>query len=886
MHSWTYSFSDYMISVLAAVIGVIGVSITGYIFMTESIRSLGDSDPYKKSVADRSRSRIYSYLVAILLLSIATVALCVVCYQTGEAIDDLADIFAVLVSILFTYILVMSIWLDMRMMNFNGGLENNAEYRLGVLKTLFNTKPLVIRVDSEEYNNLVAKRKTGNMEDFTENHDISFNIPSNTGSGNSDVTTIPLESSGFRLKNRVRDQSEYNQIFYIIHGYDDNILFTDKKESWFPRRHSYILNRWSIIGYCDIHDEFDVYDVFHVFECIESILCKAIDTDAPVINKSEHSKLGSALSKNTPYRVEAGMVDDIISLYFIIKEFRDNYMVRFENDYNSICPKSTEFDELPTVRSGPGECVGLVNYKTSDRKLSSKVEERIARAQTHLSKSDSTDRLSYMQAVSPFVFLLRYELSKKLAGTRIAAVNLNGYDFSYGDLEGTILRGSMLADTMLYETNLKKADLAKCDLSGAVFDHCTAYSVDFGESVFSNTLVEKTPLEGSIFDRASITGSVFPNLNMKGCSFADASIVNTAFENSRLTNSLFRGARLIESKVHNCLLSDSGMSGISISESIIDDCDLSGADFGSASVSTSTIRNGTFIRALFNNADLTSDLIVGSDFSNALCANVNFTGTQILSANFDSASINNANFTHTYVGPYGLDPESEWPSRDDKLFDEYDRVKQKLMTIERAKGGSDGNLSFLCGMATGKQDLQGDVLAHISSFTNTLAQSCIFSDAELFQCRMHGALLNHSGFTNTRIIRCCFQNASLVGTVFTDVLAEKCSFTNASFDTAQISNTRFSECTLHNVSFAGTSITQCAIADSDMADTSFAESSIINCRFSNLENIGASIFRGTLINLTLDDCEVCGRRMTGFFDTVEDLKREYEKGRSAKGASE
>lgn len=866
VYSWTGSFSDYMISILAAVIGVIGVSITGYIFMSESVRSLGDSDPYKKSVADSVRSSIYSGLRLILIASIFEIVLCVVSMVDPK---DLTDLEALIASILFTYILFFSICLDLIMMNFNEGLTTSASGRLKYLRLLFNTKPLIIRVDSEEYNGMVTKKKTGNMEDFTEDYDISFNL--------NDVSTIPLEPRNNIIGNNLvtnnskkRSSDPNNQIFFIVHGSDDNILFYEKKywkdrpiSLWISRH--YNLNRWAIVGYRDIHDDFDVYNVFHVFEYIEKILCKVIDSKASVVNKSENNKLGSALSRGAPYRAEAGMVDDIITLYYMIREYRDNYMVRFEEDYNTIRPYTKDIDGLPTLIIRDDECAGLINCKEEDE----------SKSQAHTDTEPELDRLSYMQAVSPFVFLLRYELSKKMSGLELSDLALNGYDFSYGLMNGTILKNSMLMDTLFYNTSMNGIDLGRCDLTGSTFSRCSAVASYFGDAVLSNILIEETPLEESIFDRAAITGSVFPNLNMKGCAFSGAAIVNSAFDNVRLTNSSFFDSKVISSRLKNCLMNDSKLVSISVSESMIDNCDLSGSNAGNSSISASSIVDSRLIRTNLSQSNLTSNLILNCDFSISQCQFINFTGSQILAATFNSASLNKSNFTHVYIGPYKLNLKSSWPVRDSEIYDEYNNVQQKLKTIELEHTG-DGNVK-LKDLTKRTMNLQTEVIARISSFSNALAEKCIFSDSELFQCRMHGALLNGSSFTNTKLLNSCFQNASLTNTMFTDVLIHGCSFTNASFDGALIANTKVKNTIMHNASFAKCNFTQCTIADSDMDNTSFDGSTIINCSFINVENIGKTIFNSTISNLNLQECTVVNVKITGRFENIASLKAEYDK---------
>ena len=871
LYSWTGSFSDYMISILAAVIGIIGVSITGYIFMTESVRSLGDSDPYKKSVADAVRSRIYSQLCVILLFSIGEIILCVIFIDA----DEISNIEATVVSVMFSYILLFSIWLDLRMMNFNRGLVNSAKTRLDHLKVLFNTKPMVIRLDSEEYNNMIAKKRTGNMEDFTEDHDKSFQIKAYKGNSadkkDNEIATVPMNPLfQFHIHSVQQDRPSdpAYQIFYVIHGRDDNILYS--QSSIWTRLKSlnlstqYVLNRWSIIGYCDIHDEFDVYNVFHVFESIEKILCRSIGTESPVINKSDNMKLSSTLSKGTPYRAEAGMVDDIISLYYMVREYRDNYMVRFEEDYDIDEPSTIKFPDLPMLNLLSHECPGVINFRKHDG-LSTEVER--------MESSDNAS-LSYMQAVSPFVYLLRYELSKKMSRLELSDLSLNGYDFSYGILDGSILKGSMLMNTVFYITSMNGIDLGKCDLTGSTFTRCSAIASYFGDAVLSNVLIEKTPLEESVFDHASITGSVFPKLNMKGCAFSNAAIVNSAFDDTRLTNTSFLGSKIISSRLNNCLMCDSKLISVSLSESMITNCDLSGSNIGKSSMSTSTIVNSRFIRTNLSESILTSDMILNCDFSSSLCQMIDFTGSQLLSVKFNSASLNKSNFTHAYIGPYELHPRSKWPVRDNELYDEYNNVQQKLKNIGNAQELKSKEMNREIKSAI---NLQTEVLSHISSFLNSLAQQCIFSDSELFQCRMYGTLLTGSSFTNTKLTDSCFQNSSFAETKFTDVLVLGCSFTNASFDGALIANTMFRNTIMHDASFAKCNLTQCRIADSDMDNTSFEGSTLINCTFYNVENLSNTIFHSTISNLVLDSCRIGDIRIKGTFDNVDMLKAEYDR---------
>ncbi len=768
----------------------------------------------------------------------------ILCIDYGNSVPNIVTLALV---VFFAIIMMSSIWLDIQMMSFNRSLTLRAKKNLERFKTKLTYKPLVIRVDSEEYNVMVIGKKKGGMENFIEDHDRPFvDYKDNL------VLSENIIFSDSYLKNNYTSRT--TSMFYFIHGYDDNVLYNKSKNirDSLNLVRKYRVNRWSIIGYCDIHDEFEVYDVLHVFDNIEQILCRICGTSGRVLEKSDHNNLSSALSHGASFRVEAGMVDDIVELYFMIREYRDNYMVRFEDDYNSVSPSFKKFLDLPVVYVGDKECVGLVNYRTHDPN------------DKQPKSNEDSRRLMYLEAVSPFVFLLRYVLSKKLSNMDISQLNLENYDFSYGIMNDIACRDSMLKNVLFYNTLLSSADFTNSNMSASIFRYCDCTGITFIGANMSNVVFDKTLFQSALFDRSLLSSVVCPEINFHNSSFVESSIFESDFNNCRITNSSFDRAQLTSSSMDDCLLSNSSMSNAIISETSFNKCDFSGCVMPELTVTTSYLRDCDFTKGMMSRSGLMSDILIMCDFSNSQCDSVNFTGSQLLDVVFDSAIISNSNFTRVYLGPYGLEPSNEiWTRRDQKLCDEYNDVRQKLRNLI--------GIIDVSGQLDNTPNLQDRLYSRISSFSNTLAEKCVFSDAEISLSRFYGTIFNGSNFTNSAILKCTFENASFSEGQFTDVKLSECNFTNASFNHTLVANSLFDSSQIRDASFIGSSIIQTTFLNCDLQSTAFSGSTITNCSFINVENISSTILNSELSELVLENCTIDGYHISGIFSNVQSL---------------
>ncbi len=832
----TISTAEQMVYIGSSILAISGVSITGYIFLIESVRRLGETDPQKKSVADQLKSDIFDDLKIQFFI---TIILAVSAALLAADIPGNEYMAAVPVGVL-TGVLIWAIYLDMEMMNFQNLLPSKAKGHLDEMRRELSRKRLVVRLDSQEYADLVGSKYGEGVNDFVEVYDY---VDGTSGKG--DVMSI--------------------------RGMDDNYMYkADRKKG---QRE---IVPWSVVGINNlISADFEVRDVLPIFEDMEKILCKITGVEGKVLTEVNRTKLVSSLNTGTSYRMEAGIIDDIDHWYFEIKRYRDYYMVAFENIEPA--PDSKDIPDCLHLPVGDDECVGIINH-----------EPEAPESSRRRTVTSDPMGLEYLRTVTPFVYLMRYELCKKLDNMDISGLSLSYFDFSYGNMRKSVLKDSVLMGCTFFATDLSNADISGCDLTDADFKMVNCNGLDLSRSTLDNIVFDECQMNGSQFIRTSLSRIVFPRLVMDGSTFEGASVFDTYFKNCKINNASFRDSKIISGRFADCLCADSDLRSVTISESTISGTDMHGGNLSGSMISTATIKNCNFIKAVFDSSIMTSNMVVNCDFSNTQCSGINFTGTQFLAVSFESSKLSGSNFTRVFVGSLGIRPrDSLWCSYDEAVRGDYLDIYEAANVVRTQNSESIGGEwekaeASAMDKAVESASLMSGIKRNQSVFDHVEAVGCLFSEFEAANASMFGAILDRSVMIGMRTSCITLENSSMNGVTVMNSAFRDSNFRNASMEGASLTATTFANCVIRGASLPSAIFSNCTAVSCDFKDTSFEGVSLIDCEFRGVRGLDATLAKSNCSSLTLKGCYLSDDigagdvRLDGTFNNSEELARYLE----------
>ena len=273
------SLDNLFILLSSTVIALVGVSITGYIFLTESLRSIRESNPRYYTAANEYQQMIFKRLMQTFAIGIVLVVLyALVAYyldslmglQTDVGLRTLVMALSVLSFIVF---LCISIHYDLQMMSIDSGIDSKAREILDKKRGELESRPLVVRLNPEEFKELTRPDAAGRRE------------------------FVPVH---------LHDGIDYPGLIYGIKGKDSaRIDWTNKT----PEEHLKV-------AYRDMVDEFESNRVISVFDDIERILCRMAGTNSETLGETDRKRLDSILGVGNGRMSESGIANDIIDYYY------------------------------------------------------------------------------------------------------------------------------------------------------------------------------------------------------------------------------------------------------------------------------------------------------------------------------------------------------------------------------------------------------------------------------------------------------------------------------------------------------------------------------------------------------------------------------------------
>ena len=749
--------SDIILLLSSSVVALIGVSITGYIFSSESLRKHTDDDYKYIYAAEKHKKNILSKLkgqfsVAVLLIVLFTVA---AHFDMDEFISPF--MFSVLM-FFFTSFTIWSLSLDVRMMDVDAGLQIAARNILNEEWERLDKGDLIININPLEY-----------ME-----------LAKNTGlSGNYDLTR----------ECNVEDKH------YIIRG------FRGKEAQKIGERS----DRDKTYLYRDMMDEFSPELALSVFEGIEKIICKIAEVSTDELHANDRKRLEAALGVGTGRKEDKGISDDIVDYYFMLAKYRDNFFI--------IETERAEEENIARQRIFSKHCC-TGNLDADISSLSDTVSKP-----KHTRTGQITD-YEYIYCMTPYIYVLRYELCKKLSGMDITNLNMASFDFSYGNMKKVLLNNTLLMESSFYSCNLSGANLSGCDLTDALFKYANCEDADFTHSKLSNNSFTKVVMHGAKFIGAELSNCLFPSIAGTGSNFEEASLVNCRMSRCNFPDSNFYRANIVMGNLEGTIFKDADMSKTKIASCNITDCNMYGCNFTDSTINFSTIKDTGFMISKYEDSEMSSNILIRDSFDNCQMKGVNFTGSQMFSCSFNSTQVSNCDFTKAMIMPYRIDK---------KVRRDYRKLIREGVVLL----GKDGRHSVMAD--------------DINDFTNAFMKECLYTDAIIKYSDFTYAIMQRSIVSNTIYEYCLFSYGNLMDMYFAD--------------------SRISNCLLNYTTLADTSMTSCVFRScnfnsASMKNVTITGSSLIGCMFGNMDVKGLKI-----IDTTIEDTD-----LTGLLDNMKDVK--------------
>jgi|GEM_PF-3799255 len=560
-----------------------------------------------------------------------------------------------------------------------------------------------------------------------------------------------------------------------------------------------------VIAYRDMADEFDVESSLTVFEGIESIVCRLTGASGS-LRDDERKMIEAVLGVGSGRKEDSGMCNDIVDYYFDISKFRNNLFV--------VTKKETEQATYEKALDPPAD----VSFCSDKLNIEPEKAEKPADPDTEKTT------LEYLGSVTGAIYVLRYELCKKLEGRTLSNMNLSDFDFSYGVLRKCILDDSVLLKSSFYCCDLTGANLIGCDLTDAVMENSNCTETNLARSKIRNATFKGSRLNGVVLDGAAVSNCVFPRNNGKGITLQSSSVVDTLFTRCHFPDSDMSKSSLIMNLFEECTFKDCDVSRAKISSCNVHGCDFYGSDFTGSTLNFTTVKRTNFMMSKFENVEMTSDILMENLFINCQMKKVNLSGTEIFTCSFNSAQISDCDFTRTMIMTLGLQDKTK------QLFNDIDSISESI-------------------------PLGGNSPKGMNDFTNSFMNGCLFTDTILTYSDLRFAILQNSIFSHALVENCLMDNCNMMDQYIAESDFLKVSLKCATFHASRFTKCGFANCSFETADLSGVTVTEssfdyCTINNADLKDTKLISTTWIDCDMTYIINNMESYF----VDITLREC--------------------------------
>lgn len=790
---------EYYSIVLSSVLAVVGVSITGYIFLIEYLRRLKTDRPICKDVADKFREMIFRYLFAMFIFGLILGSICavfLVVYGDTDPSESWKKPVRMITLGAFIAFLYVTIRVDMAMMHVEGGIDNLLDKERKIAcNAIRHDTDLIVRLSSEEYKEMI------DSPEF--------------------VPGIP----------EVSYNGKYDMISFIRGSDTEDMRISEGGDI--------VRNNTNIVGYRDNRDEYDVRNVLNIFSDVELLLCRVMDVEGDSV--PENVSVSTVLSSTNTQSNEIGLANDIEWYYGKIRKYRDYYILSHEYSLRKRRGDSKSKGSLKNFEDEKGKCIisgpwFLAGDVKADKDLPGDVSFENWREE--------------LRDITPYVFLLRYELSKKLSRRNISGVMLPGYDFSYASMNSTLLKDSYLAGVSFFSTDLTSANLSGSNLREADFKHSVCDGTSMRNCDLYNSSFADCIMPGAILAEASINNCLFPGIAMNNCDFHGALLLDCIFKDCNLSGSSFLDAMINKTCIEGCSVLNCDIKHSGISDCIFRDSTFNGSLFMKSSINRSSLIMSTFINSKLTESEMSALMILRTNFSNSEMQRINFTETQILAAKFKSSRLDESVFNKSSIGSYEMPPS-------DRNIMKLDHSKR--MTVREYAKSFEGEEAMAEVVATriGLDNL-------ITTMDHASLRKCHFIETDISCTSICFAILEQVEFNKATISHSSFESSDMQNAVIINSRIDNCNMDNISFNGSSLTDVTIRDCTMINCNMTGCSLSDVTLERVDLENTSLTRTRIVGCVFDNVMGLDYYLLKDVdvLYNVRIVNCyDIKGNRI-------------------------
>jgi len=731
----------------SSIIALIGVLVTGFIFLSENLRGIVGSNPAYEYISEATREYVVKRLVIISIVSIVAsmifVMMIVLPYSSEDEagwIKTVAGIISLdmgigfktsifflrwFLSAVFLMIFEASLYYSFKMIKMVDTMDWYADIKIAEHDREMS-RPIIVTLDGEEYNKMAA----------------------------SDVIRDDPATGVERIAKPGKDGREFVSFKTVkgtgIHIYDAGKVFFVSEI-----RRDEILSEM-IEGHYKVREldcDFDIKQTVNVFNTIEKILAKVISSD--VILYKHRDALQSSFSPLVRSWDVSSISDDIATRFFNARDFRDMFQIRRAK---------------------------YLNFKLADR--GNKV--RLDRFQK--------EQLRYLVTLSRNVSVLLFEISGHMYEKNLNDMDLSNFeasthqhpfDFRQTKLIDCNLKGMMLTEADLRDADLTHSDLTEADLRGAKLSGAV-----MTDALFSKILSEGSRMDNVAAEGITMTDNHFDAIPINSCFFARAVMRQNTFVDCSLCGSNFTQAMMLNVSFKGSVLTGSRMSEAIINHSEFENCALVEMIMNSAFISHSMLVSSDFSKSTIQDVKMVSVLSIDADFSKCQMDRALIDRCHFFAPSLDDAIFKESRFETTTFSEYLLEVE-EVGSGDSHVPNEGYRVlkdckgleylhyrvessgKTKAEETPDMRVGATGNPIPVMRRAMFDSSYLTGVGFFYVFMPGASLRRCIIKDTKFSFCN-----LSSSNFLNSDIVNTAFVNCNLFQAEFRDSFFDFCLFQN------------------------------------------------------------------------------------------------------------
>ena len=726
---------DLYALLISSIIALIGVLVTGFIFLSENIRGIVDSNPAYEHISEVTREYIIKRLIAITVFSIIAsiffIAFAVMPFYNTDSnkwVQDLAVILSRNVDItyyesifflrwvlssVFLALFEASLYYSFKMIKMKDTMDWYTNREIVKYYQMLN-KPIVVTLDGEEYNNLIQDSK--NEED---------------------------SEGSFCLKKAFwfRDVYVYDsrKVFIVSEIRRDEIIKALNKGQY---------------RVCSADSDFDIKQTISVFETVEKILAKLLSVEYLFYKDSE--ELQAQFSPRMRSWDISSISDDISDRYFKIRDFRDMFQIRRSNTLE-------------------GSASGNV------------FEKNIT--------SFQKDQMKYLELMHVNVFVLLFEVAPHLDKKNLENIDLSEFGASSihhkFNLSGSNLTNCNMTNTVMSNANLRNAYMYHAKLTDTDLRYTECDGANMSDSIIDNVLFTGATMDGIVSKDSVITNNQFSSLPMNAGMYKDSTFRKNEFSECSILSSNLEGTKIMDTLFDNCLMNKMRLSDSVVSDSEINNSSMTEAILNNAYFSHCQLINSDFSNTIMQEMNVDSVQFRDVDMSKSQVDKTLFKGCQFFATVFDDMVARQARFENSLMTKYLLESR--------KIPIEGNRIKvthHQVFNNDQAfldyclEYGGKTELGMVAPVKVGAVDnplvsMNRSILDE-SLFASVRIEYAMIAGASFFKCGIRDVGFNvcnmsSSNFAKSDLIYSSFIDCNLFQTDFTETYLENCLFLNVTY---------------------------------------------------------------------------------------------------------